>query len=285
VVIEAAVNGSTPKEANPNVPRSVDEIVTTALTCVEAGAAIVHNHNDDPVLGEPSIHSPDPYQEAWHRLWAKYPELLLHPTTSGERGTDISDRFSHIAELHRRRSLTMATADAGCFAMALGGEGGPLGLPVFGNAAADVAWIFRWCREADIPVHVSIFEPGFLKLALAHYRAGSLPRQTKIQLYFGADFALFGMPPTRLSLDAYLAMLGDTGLPWMVGVFGGDVVETGLAEAAIRAGGHVRVGLEDYLGPDQPRNEDLVSKVVGLANGLGRRPAAADEVVEVLWGA
>ena len=198
---------------------------------------------------------------------------LLHPTTSGERAAGIIERFSHIAELHRRGSLSMATADAGCFALALGLGDEPLSLPVFGNSAEEVAWIFRWCREVDMPVHVSIFEPGSLRLALAHLEAGSLPRRTKIQLYFGGQSALFGLPPTRPSLDAYVAMLAGTDLPWMVGVFRGDVIDTGLAEAALRAGGHVRVGLEDYFGPDQPTNEDLVSRVVHLAEQLDRRPA------------
>ena len=284
VVIEAAINGFTTKTTNPNVPRSVDEIVTTALACVESGASIVHNHNDEPNFGEPSTHSPDPYEQAWRRIWATHPRLLLHPTTSGERSAGLEARFSHIAELHRRGSLTMATADAGCFAAAFDDAGGPVAGPVFGNCADEVAWIFRWCRDANLPVHVSIFEPGFLKLTLAHLKAGSLPRHTKIQLYFGGRPALFGLPPTRLSLDAYVAMLADTGLPWMVGVLWGDVIDTGVAEAAMRAGGHVRVGLEDYFGPDQPKNEDLVSTVVDLAKDLGRQPAGADAVPHVLWG-
>lgn len=38
----------------------------------------------------------------------------------------------------------------------------------------------------------------------------------------------------------------------MVGVLWGDVVGSGLVEFAIRRGGHVRVGLEDYAGPGQP---------------------------------
>src|SRR5215204_4276037 len=46
--IEAALNGGTPKDRNPHVPRTVDEIVESALACLEAGAAIVHNHNDEP---------------------------------------------------------------------------------------------------------------------------------------------------------------------------------------------------------------------------------------------
>ena len=45
----------------------------------------------------------------------------------------------------------------------------------FGNPAADVDWILRWCREREVPVTISIFEPGFLRLILAHHKAGALP--------------------------------------------------------------------------------------------------------------
>jgi len=40
VIIEAALNGTTTKDRNPNVPRSPEEIAA------DAGAAIVHNHVD-----------------------------------------------------------------------------------------------------------------------------------------------------------------------------------------------------------------------------------------------
>ena len=46
-------------------------------------------------------------------------------------------------------------------------------------------------------------------------------------------------------------------------VLGGDVVECGLAELAIRRGGHVRVGLEDYAGPGEPSNLDLLRAALG----------------------
>jgi 3-keto-5-aminohexanoate cleavage enzyme len=284
LVIEAAINGSTTKEANPNVPRSVDEIVATALACVEAGASIVHNHNDEPNFGEPSTHSPDPYDAAWRQIWAAHPGLLMHPTTSGERSAGIEQRFSHIDELHRRGALTMSTADAGCFSAAFALPDGPMALPVFGNSATEVDWIFRRCREADVPVHVSIFEPGFLRLTLAHHWAGSLPRRTKIQLYFGGPAALFGLPPTQSSLNAYAEMLTNVGLPWMVGVLWGDLLGSGLAEAALRAGGHIRVGLEDYAGADQPTNEDLVAQAAELGAKYGRPSVEVHDVEAALWG-
>jgi hypothetical protein len=63
-----------------------------------------------------------------------------------------------------------------------------------------------------------------------------------IQLYFGGERLPFGLPPTQASLNAYLAMLDGTGLPWSVAVLGGDLVGSGLAEHALERGGHLRVG-------------------------------------------
>src|SRR5215472_9351653 len=52
VIIEAAINGATTKERNPNVPRTPDEIATDALAAIEAGAAVIHNHIDLGGLSE-----------------------------------------------------------------------------------------------------------------------------------------------------------------------------------------------------------------------------------------
>jgi uncharacterized protein (DUF849 family) len=90
------------------------------------------------------------------------------------------------------------------------------------------------------------------------------------------------LPPTAPSLEAYLALLEGTGLAWSVAALGGDVVGSGLAAEAIRRGGHVRVGLEDYAGPRQPRNEELVAELVELARAEGRPVASMTEAAAVL---
>ena len=64
--------------------------------------------------------------------------------------------------------------------------------------------------------------------------------------------AAWRLRPTATALEAYLELLEPSGLPWSVAVLGGDMVGCGLAELAIRRGGHVRVGLEDYTGPGEP---------------------------------
>jgi 3-keto-5-aminohexanoate cleavage enzyme len=102
-----------------------------------------------------------------------------------------------------------------------------------------------------------------------------------VKLYFGGNLA-FGLPPTPTALDAYLELLEPTGLPWSVAVLDGDVVGCGLAEAAIRRGGHLRVGLEDYLGPDQPTNAELLDGAQALLDRLGRTPATVTESRAIL---
>jgi uncharacterized protein (DUF849 family) len=104
-----------------------------------------------------------------------------------------------------------------------------------------------------------------------------------IKFYFGAGPGVsFGLPPTEPSLNAYLAMMEGTGLPWMVSAIGGDIVQCGLARLAIERGGHVQLGLEPYGGPRTPTNEELVREVVALAAKAGRPVAAITEAREMI---
>ncbi|MFN5820631.1 MAG: 3-keto-5-aminohexanoate cleavage protein, partial [Novosphingobium sp.] len=77
-------------------------------------------------------------------------------------------------------------------------------------------------------------------------------------------------------------MIVGTRLPWLVSSFGDDCVGCGLAEAAIRRGGHVQVGIEPYGGPRQPRNVELVEEVVDLARRLGRPIATPAQAAEIM---
>jgi uncharacterized protein (DUF849 family) len=281
LIIEAAVNGSTPQAMNPHVPRTVPEIVACASACLAAGAAIVHHHHDEGLLE--GRHAAGPYREVWTALRASHPDALCYPTMGGGGPhTSIRERYAHVEELADGGHLRMALVDPGSVSLGpLGDDGLPVAIDlVYQNTFADVRYMVEACSARGLAVHVSIFEPGFLRVALAYHAAGRLP-PAKIQLYFGGPALPFGLPPTAASLDAYLAMLADTGLPWMVGVLGGDVSAT-LAGLAIARGGHVRVGLEDYAGPRTPRNEELVGEVVALARQAGRPVAMAREAAALL---
>lgn len=283
VIIEVALNGGTPKTRNPRVPRSPDEIVEDALACIEAGAAIVHNHNDEPVVGAP-VHAAEPYLDAYARIRAAVPDAILYPTMGGgDGGTAMAARYAHVEALARAGHLRMGLVDPGSVNLGgLEGDGRPAAVEtVYLNTYADTRWMIDRCAEYGLGPSVSIFEPGFLRLALAYHAAGALPAGAQIKLYFGGGSPGFGLPPTRPSLDAYLALLDGTGLPWSVAVLGGDVLTT-IAEYAVERGGHLRVGLEDYAGPGTPSNLELVRAAVGLIERTGRRAATIGEAATLL---
>ena len=48
VIVEVAMNGNLPKRVNPQVPRTPDEVAEQGMACIAEGAAILHNHTDDP---------------------------------------------------------------------------------------------------------------------------------------------------------------------------------------------------------------------------------------------
>jgi 3-keto-5-aminohexanoate cleavage enzyme len=287
VILELAVNGATPRHRNRHVPRAPAEITETALAGIESGASIVHNHNDEPMFTPDGVHAVEPYLAAWRPVLERYPDALLYPTmAAGARGIPVTQRWAHVAELARRGmggmtlvdpgsvNLGLTSADAG--AVAADAAAGP-----YANSLADVEYMFARSGELAAAPSISVFEPGFLRTTLAWQRSGRLPPGAMVKLYFGGELE-FGLRPTATALEAYLELLGPSGLPWSVAVLGGDVVGCGLAELAIRRGGHVRVGLEDYAGPGEPSNLDLLRAAVALVEGLGRAPATAAQARRIL---
>jgi uncharacterized protein (DUF849 family) len=285
-IIEVALNGGTPKSANPHSPRTLDEIAADALACVRAGAAIVHNHNDEPVIGGPSeVHSAEPYREAWRAILAEAPGTLLYPTMAGGGpATDIRRRYAHMVTLAEAGLTRLGLIDPGSVNV---GRVDPDGLPaavesVYINTPADTRYMVETCRRLGLAASVSCFEPGFVRAAVAYHRAGMLAPGTMIKLYFGGPRGAWGLPPGRASLDAYLSLLEGTGLSWSAAVLGGDVFAGGFGRMVLERGGHLRVGLEDYGGEGQPSNVELVERAVAAAAAAGREPSTAAEAAALL---
>jgi uncharacterized protein (DUF849 family) len=285
-IIEVALNGITAREANPSVPRAPAEVAEDALRCVEAGASIVHSHTDDSAWDPPDrVHSSEPYVEAWTPVLAAHPDVLTYPTMgSGGPGISIEARWGHHQRLLDAGVLRVGLVDPGSVSLGwLDDRGLPMPLDfVYVNTFADARYMVESCAQLRLAPSVSIFDASFLRVALAFAHAGVLPAGAMIKLFFGGERLPFGLPPMRASLDAYLMMLGGIGVPWSVAVLGGDVVGCGLAEYALERGGHVRVGLEDYVGERNPTNVDLVEQAVQLIEGSGRQVATTRETEDLL---
>jgi 3-keto-5-aminohexanoate cleavage enzyme len=289
VIIEVAVNGLTNRERNPHVPLAANEIAAEARRCLEAGAAIVHSHNAEMAVD--ATRAAALYLEAWRPVLRERPDALFYPTVGF--GPTIVEKYAHVPILAESGLLRIGLVDPG--SVNLGGaddEGLPAPVDfVYINSYSDIRHEMGLCERFRLGPSLSIFEPGFLRVALAYQRAGRMPAGALVKLYFGGDEGYlgggrggvtFGLPPTRPSLEAYLAMLEGSGLPWSVAVLGGDVIASGLARLALERGGHLRVGLEDYAGPDSPTNVELVKQAVTMAARVGRPVATPSETARLL---
>ena len=285
VIIELAVNGATPRSANPHVPRTPEEIAEVAVAGIERGAAIVHNHNDEPMFTIDGVHAVEPYLAAWTPVLDRFPDALLYPTmAAGARGIPVQTRWAHVEELARRGLGGMTLVDPGSVNIGLTSAGVTPDAAMAGpyqNSYADLEYMFARSGELGAAPSISVFEPGFLRTALTLHRAGRVPPGAMVKLYFGGSLE-FGLPPTAAALEAYLELLEPSGLPWSVAVLGGDVVGCGMAERAIRRGGHVRVGLEDYAGPAVPTDLELLDEAVALVERLGRAPATSADARQMI---
>ncbi len=172
----------------------------------------------------------------------------------------------------------------------LGGAGTD-GLPppieyVYANTFADTRYAFDLAVRHQLGPSIAIFEPGFLQVVLAYHEAGALPPGTLVKLYFAAGGyltrgrALWGVPPIPEGLDLYLAMLGDTGIPWAVAVIGGDAIDAPITRLALERGGHLRVGLEDDA--EAADNLELVRRAAELCADVGRPVANLTDAETIL---
>lgn len=284
VVIEAALNGLTSRGHNPRVPVSPAELADEAVACIDAGATVVHTHAHN--LGAPAVELTEAYAECYRAVLDARPGTILYPTTGV--GHSVAERYEHVSLLAAERLIRATFVDPG--SVNLGGAG-PDGLPppiefVYSHTFADIRYAFDLCAQHRLGPSVALFEPGFLQVVLAYHDAGALPPGTLVKLYFAAGGyltpgrPLWGVPPIPEGLDLYLAMLGDRAIPWAVAIVGGAVLDDPLTDAALRRGGHLRLGLEDQ--PDGPRNAELVRRAVERCEHVGRPVATQQQTVELL---
>ena len=152
---------------------------------------------------------------------------------------------------------------------------------VYSHSFADIEWMMEQCWKLKVGPNMAIFEGGFLKMVLAYERAKKLPPGGFIKLYF-SDSLPFGFKPTAAALEAYLSELEGSRVPWAVAVLEGNVLQKDIALIALRAGGHLRIGLEDYAGIESPTNQELLEETLSLCKKVGRRIASREEAISML---
>ena len=258
------------------MPLAATAIAADGLRCIAAGAAIVHSHIADMAVD--GRRAAAAYLESWRPILAERPDAIVYPTVGF--GATVEEKYAHVPLLADAGAIRMSVVDPGSV---------NLGHLAYVNTPHDVAHQVGLCARYGLGPSIAIYEPGFLRATLDLHRRDTLPRGALVKLYFGGDHdyfgrrgPTFGLPPTRASLDAYLAMLAGSSLPWSVAVLGGDLLASEVARLALERGGHLHVGIEDYAGARTPSNEELVREAVALAARVGRPVATCAEAAGIL---
>jgi uncharacterized protein (DUF849 family) len=286
VFITCAVTGAgSTQDKSPHVPRSPKEIADAAIDAAKAGAAIVHCHVRDPESGAPS-RDPALYREVTERIRASETDVVLNLT--GGMGGDIyfgpndapmnlgprtdmagaADRVAHIVDCRPE----ICTLDCGTMNFAEANY-------VQTNTQGMLDAMARLMVEAGVCIEIEAFDTGHLWLAKNMAERGILPTPALVQLCMGVPW---GAPN---DLNTFLAMVNAVPKEWTFSAFSLGRDQMPYVAAAVLAGGHVRVGLEDnlYLSRGElGTNAQLVEKAVGLVEGLGSRVLGPSEVRERL---
>jgi uncharacterized protein (DUF849 family) len=145
----------------------------------------------------------------------------------------------------------------------------------------DVRYILQTCKDLGTGASISVFEPGWMKNVVAMVRAGTLPRGSKLNIYFASDSYAGMAPPIPEALELYLKMIEGMDLKWSVGYIGGrSVMDTPLARMALERGGSFRVGLEDW--PNGTSNVEQLKRAKEIIDGVGRKVVTGAEAIKYL---
>lgn len=281
VWLEVAINGPWSRDLQPLAPRSDDAIIAEGIACAGAGASIIHLHIFD-VSGDRQVDDAAQYEKIIRAIHAEtgaivYGTLPFH-ASSAEQPLSAVERYAAVEELAKHGAIEWSIVDPGSVnissfqAMREGREGF-----VYLNPEDHIRQGLTLARDYGFTPSYAIYEPGFLRQGAALH--GAMPGTPRpVYRFMFSEAYSFGFPPKQFALDAYLNLMAEAapGAPWMVAGLGVDI--TPMIGPAVKAGGHVRVGLEDAPVRDTRSNLDWTAIAVDRIGEAGGRVATPDEV-------
>jgi uncharacterized protein (DUF849 family) len=290
VILEVAISGSNSKQRNPHVPETVEEQIAEMDACFNAGATIVHTHSNQP--NKDVDKAAEFYRNTYKPIREKHPHGIIYATANFNPPLynkmhavwPAEVQCGHHEILAREGLANMVLLDTGV--VALGGydeKGVPSdkGFFWYGFWPDDTRFILDVCQRHGTGTSISVFEPGWMKNVVAMAKGGSLPRGSKLNIYFGGEGLSSLAPPIPEALELYLKMMEGLDLKWSVGNVGGvSIMDTPLAQMALERGGSFRVGLEDWT--TGPSNLEQMARAREIINQVGRPIVTGAEAIEYL---
>jgi uncharacterized protein (DUF849 family) len=252
-LIMAAVNGARRTKADhPALPVTVAEIAEDVAACSEAGAAMAHVHVRD---GD-GRHALDValYEKVIAQIAGRTgPGFLVQATT------EAAGRYAPDAQIALIRALRPAAVSIAVSEL--------LPDPTDDAARASFRELCQWMQAHAVWPQFILYRPEEVETFLRLDADGDIP--------FAEPFLLFvlgrysdGQVATPDELPPFLDALGGAKAAWMICAFGPQ--EHACAEAAIAAGGHVRIGFENNLWLKDGRVAASNAALVGLSAEAAR---------------
>ncbi|MBU3220426.1 3-keto-5-aminohexanoate cleavage protein [Clostridium algidicarnis] len=266
LIITAAICGAeVTKEHNSSLPYTVEEIGIEAEKAYKAGASIIHLHvrEDD---GTPTQNK-ERFRACIKEIQKRCPDVIIQPSTGGAVGMSNEERLQPVD-----LSPEMATLD--CGTCNFGGD------EVFVNTENTIKEFGEKMIKLGVKPEVEVFDKGMIDMAIRLQKKGFIKSPMHFNFVLGVNGGISASPRDLVF------MAGSIPSESTFTVSGIGRNEFPMAAMAIIMGGHVRVGYEDnvYLskGVLAKSNGELVSKVVRLANELGREIANPSETRKIL---
>ncbi|MEL6312525.1 MAG: 3-keto-5-aminohexanoate cleavage protein [Pseudomonadota bacterium] len=281
----AVTGGGATQDRSPHVPRSPKDIADSAIAAAKAGAAVVHCHVRDPETGAPS-RDPKMFREVTDRIRDSETDVVLN-LTAGMGGdvifgsaesplplsniTDMAgatERVEHVAECLPE----ICTLDCGTMNFAEADY-------VMTNTPGMLTAMGGMMTELGVKPEIEAFDTGHLWYAKQLVEDGVLDSPALVQLCMGVPW---GAPD---DLNTFMAMVNNVPKDWTFSAFGLGRNQMPYVAAAVLAGGHVRVGLEDNLMLDRgvlATNDQLVARATEIIERLGAKVMGPQQVRDKL---
>ena len=270
-LITVAPTGAESAKADvPALPVTVEELVQAATGCEAVGASVVHLHvRDDDA--RPTLDLG--YVRAVVQAVRESTDLVVQLSSGGAVTDPLPDRIAVLEAAPDAASLTLGTVN--------------FGEDVFSNPWDLIVELHTRMQDRGIVPEYEVFDLGQLATLARLLDRHGLPHggHVHVDLVMGVPG---GMPGTTAALTACLAAVQTT-LPAGTTFAATGVGRTSLPVmlAALSAGGHLRVGMEDTLtyAPGEPvrDNVQLVARAAGLAR-IAQRPPLSTVQARALLG-
>jgi 3-keto-5-aminohexanoate cleavage enzyme len=254
ILTAAIVGAEITRAQTPFLPITAGEIADEAARCRDAGVAVVHLHvrNAD---GTPS-QSTELFARAIEAVRAKT-DVIVQTSTGGAVGMSIDERAGPLACRPEMATLNCGTLN--------------FGNDVFVNTRPEIRDLARRIRSSGSVPELECYEVGHIDEALTLLVEGLVAPPLHFQFVLGVPGAI----GAREEVIQFMARQIPAGSTWGVAAIGRH--QQPMTEAALRLGGHARVGLEDniYLskGVLSEGSAPLVTRAAAFARSIGRTVA------------